>query len=323
MVPTMFHSFRSQVTVPKLLYKALIVVACLINAIALFTNLEKIFEWEGKGRKLFGKSEKKQETNIHHKRDDVSDLTGVTDEFSFNLLFDHNRSQCGGKKCFLRLKEDADSLYNNTGYLIRHDSSIDRFQRTWDLAKKLENDYNVSTLVIAHPPQILPINKTFTQNLMLEYGKRRRQGKKYAFSLDKALIVQRVKVAPEPNIIWQEVYDHVRIRSYPFILKHLTEFVELNVKGREMFCHNLFSSLNITREFLANPKYECLHYDFQMIMDYDGIFHHIDLDRCFEIDPEYREEFHKKVKHFLDYFALAFRRTFQSMNVSCSLMNEK
>ena len=328
MVPTLVHSFRSQGTVLPRQLKLLIVVLFLVSSITLLTTFEGIFEWEGKiewegqDRNVFGKSEKKQETNIHDERDAVSDLTGETDEFSFNIIFDYKRSQCGGKKCFLRVKEDANLLYNNTGYLIRHNISNDKnnidHQRYWDLAMNLEKDYNVSTLVIAHPPQVLPINKTFTQNLFVEASKLKGKGRK--FNPDKALIVQKVKVAPEPNIKWQEIYDKKRILDYPWILEHLTKFVELNIKGREIFCHNLFSSLNTTREFLSNPKYKCLHYDFQFIMDYKGIFHHIDLDRCSEGKSSKQRK--EAIAVFLDNFALAFRRTFQSMNVSCSLMNE-
>ena len=283
------------------------------------------------GVNLVVKSEKKEKIDINYENYNVSILPVGTHEFSSNNILFHGQSICGSNKCFFRLKKTVNSVYD-TGYIVEQaygmeiQNKINKFQKTWNLAIDLEKEYNISTLIIAPPPRVLPANETHTNILMeglrngtksrpLEFNKFLTVQKMPRIPLkdNKFSIVQKMKVSPERSILWHKAHDEEFVQDFHRVKKYIIEFVRLNVKGREVFCDNLFRNLNVLKRILDNPKYNCLARDLQMIMDYEGTFHHIDLDRCF-LTRKYTQP-----KQFFKKLESAFVHAFQDMNVNCSM----
>ena len=85
------------------------------------------------------------------------------------------------------------------------------------------------------------------------------------------------------------------------------------------FFRNLSQDINlIEHNMTKDPKYSCLLYDFQFLIDFSGRLHHVDLDRCFDYDgSKHTEEkyevprdrcfdnVHKMIKHARDFFVPA------------------
>jgi hypothetical protein len=189
--------------------------------------------------------------------------------------------RCGGKKCFVRLKSNQ-----QVGYLIAHEGAGFRahiykeFNRTWTLAKRLKQDYNVSTLLLEPPLQVLDKDIHFLHLLNARLATvREDEEKAIRISTKQALIVQKVQVAPEPNMFWQMWWAKAHSQD----LKVYMHFLNFSVTGdKGNFSRNLLGNLSVTRQILQDKKYSCLNTDFQFIIDYEGGIHYIDLDRCFE-----------------------------------------
>ena len=149
-------------------------------------------------------------------------------------------------------------------------------------------------------------------------------------SPQKPLFVQKVQVVPEQHMLLQPWFDGKKMQQFPYIVNHLSDFLVKHgiVKAKEeaegassdknanvlspQFCHNFAHGMQTLEQMIMNPKYSCLRFDFQVLLDSNGVIHYIDLDRCWETGMEFRG-------HFWYIYAVdrAFRRTFEALNVSC------
>jgi hypothetical protein len=115
---------------------------------------------------------------------------------------------CGGKKCFFRLKSNQ-----QVGYLMAHEGArpffseniYEEFNQTWTLAKRLQQDYNVSTLLLGPPQELSGKDNHFLEQLNARLATDHREDEKKGIrvSTERALVVQKVQVAPKPNMLWQ------------------------------------------------------------------------------------------------------------------------
>lgn len=230
---------------------------------------------------------------------DFKNKTAIKNYYSFHIS-QVEKMRCGGKKCFLRLK-DVDF-----GFLVTHDRArfSDRayreFVRTYSLATGLRRDYNVSTLLLEPPQEILhaPSPSTNSSNRHQsstdifqqlnnyvekhpESGGNLKETRTVSFDNSKSLVLQKVQVAPEPNMLWQMWYA---ARGMAKDLKVYTKFINTTVvlDGKQAFANTLRKNLAVTKRLLQDNRYACLNNDFQFILDFTGNIHHLDLDRCFE-----------------------------------------
>ena len=62
-----------------------------------------------------------------------------------------------------------------------------------------------------------------------------------------------------------------------------TNFIQTNVKDIDHFIETSQKDVNATKDMLMDNDYPCLLNDFQLVIDFQGHIHHIDLDRCFDV----------------------------------------
>jgi hypothetical protein len=112
------------------------------------------------------------------------------------------------------------------------------------------------------------------------------EGKK--FELLKPLLVQKVNVAPSPNLKVQYLFDDENVLDIRYHLSFLEKIWPRNSKRPDMdtvysFVTNLRSGMKALRNVF--DRYLCLYHDTQFMVDYTGRVHQIDLDRCWTATP--------------------------------------
>jgi len=110
------------------------------------------------------------------------------------------------------------------------------------------------------------------QNLWSEKGQRLFQNER--FPENTTAFVQRVKVAPEPNLLIGCVESKVKVFE-----QYLGDFME-SVNDKDEFGRRFQENLKMARKLL-NEVEPCLVKDFQALVDTDGNLYHLDFDRCF------------------------------------------
>jgi hypothetical protein len=243
-------------------------------------------------------------------------------------LENFGQARCGGRKCFVRLKSNQD-----VGYLIAHEGATftahiyKEFNRTWTLAKRLQQDYNVSTLLLEPPLELLDKDIHFVNQLNALLATADREGGKtnpIRISTEGPLVVQKVQVAPEPNMLWHMLWAKELSQD----LKVYMHFLNISVTGdKGNFSRSLLDNLSVMRQIVQDMEYSCLTKDFQFIIDYEGGIHHLDLDRCFQAHGNITSirRRHKSVSRaigFLDTVGDCFRKALRAFNVS-TINNDK
>jgi hypothetical protein len=229
--------------------------------------------------------------------------------------------RCGGKKCFVRLKSNQ-----QVGYLMAHEGAgfvehiYKEFNQTWTLAKHLRQDYNVSTLLLEPPLEVLDKDILFLHQLNARLATDRKDERKnIRISTERPLVVQKVRVAPEPNMFWQMWWAQELSQD----LKVYVHFLNASVTGdKRIFSRNLVGNFSVTRQILQDKEYSCLNTDLQFIIDYEGGIHHLDLDRCFEA-PNHNDTNSRRQNRylarrirFINTLENCFKKALRALNVS-------
>ena len=188
------------------------------------------------------------------------------------------RVPCGKEKCFYRSKSNADF-----GYLVarcsRDYSKTDRFERLvsgWNLAQELERTYNMKHF-LKGPPEAITVSQDlstfFNRNLWFESHEEKLRGSKAKrFPVGSHAYVQKVKVAPTPNLLLAVAPSNQ--------IQFDNSVEEFLLNATPSFARRLHKNLVQTRTLLQ--KEPCLIKDFQVLMDQRGELYHLDFDRCFQ-----------------------------------------
>jgi len=228
--------------------------------------------------------------NIHTKE---HELMSEEDEIKAMILADDliltNKVPCGKEKCFFVSTTGAHEGYlvARSGRDFSHSEKYDRLVEGWELATRLQQQYNIKHFLLA-PPEIIPvsdhlaalINKNLwyeTQDLPVDEIPTSRKKHKPRFAIDSHTYVQKVQVAPTPNLLLACAHS-----NRPHFERHLDNFL---VGVNNKFARNLSKNLAQTKKLLQQEP--CLVKDFQVILDQQGNIFHLDFDRCFhtrEID---------------------------------------
>lgn len=219
---------------------------------------------------------------------------------------------CGWHKCFFHSKSS-----DQIGYLVARSTGksnsakrkrLESLDSAWQLAKHLEQEYNIHHFLIA-PPINVTVSKSLAsrlnQNLKSETARQR--FKKRRFPKGSTAFVEKVKPAPNHTLL-----IGCKDSKLNLFKKVVDKFV-LRVKDKESFIRNFKESFANLREILH--KEPCLLYDFQVVIDTSGNLYHLDFDRCFSMRTAKKKHGPKRVGESSCFQSLdkIERRVYQSL----------
>mmetsp|Transcript_37561 Transcript_37561/g.81842 ORF Transcript_37561/g.81842 Transcript_37561/m.81842 type:complete len:376 (+) Transcript_37561:196-1323(+) len=228
--------------------------------------------------------------------------------FNWTNLDLSRKGSCGLSKCFYH-----SSLKDDEGYLVARSKNgtryHERLHRVWERAEQMsklgvevddergENDGTVGgrgrhfflepPLNVAYPSRstLKQLNKMthgpgksrhYYGNLQLYNAEVLRRG-------GATLVVQKVRVAPAPNLICRCYFfrggDRERGRFKLDDLSSNRDEFRSAVQSREAFMATFLDELKRLARLVADDYFSRLFYDFQFLLDAEGRIHHIDLDR--------------------------------------------
>lgn len=211
---------------------------------------------------------------------ETTDVLTVDDSFRLKNLDVSKRVPCGANKCFFRLKTDP-----TVGYLVQPDvfrydkrTSPEQLFHTqvvsWEFAEQLRTEHGIHHFLL-EPPSKVKVTKKLARKLNANIFSEAREVKykKRRFPRGSTAFIQKVRLAPEPNIIFGSTPTK---RAY--FKRNADEFLE-KVSDKEAFLKRFSEGLRLTKKLLASEP--CLCNDFQVLLDTSGHLHHLDFDRCF------------------------------------------
>ena len=196
--------------------------------------------------------------------------------------------KCGNLKCFITF-ESSNEKTNNVGYIVAQDNRTElgegfesKLDEAWAIASNIHHRYNLSTLLLG-PSETISKDAQFVETLndkLVHHSSPTR--KIQGFNPNTPLIVQKSLVMPDPHYFW-----HYQVSVVTKKLLNMdsvyTNFIQTNVKDIDHFIETLQKDVNATKDMLMDNDYPCLLNDFQLVIDFQGHIHHIDLDRCFDV----------------------------------------
>lgn len=185
-------------------------------------------------------------------------------------------SRCGWEKCFFRIRSNE-----TVAFLVAkwRKNRLESLEAGYQLAKQLERDYDIEHFYLSPPFKTTitsGLQETLNQNLWSEKNQRAHIEGYIRFRKGAPAFVQKVKVAPEPNLLLGCVEAKVDAFEQK-IDKFLTK-----VHDKELFGRRFADSLDQARALLNVEP--CLTKDFQALIDTRGHLFHLDFDRCFSVD---------------------------------------
>ena len=239
--------------------------------------------------------------------------TTISDSFDWSHLqvSQDVKGKCGADKCFWRSNSDPDSV----GYLVASaDYHYKRMKQAYKFAVNILDEKCKAKHLFLEAPQLVKIDPDWAKKLnslrhndQNEFAYRKGRQKKRGDVFhedDHYVVVQKVKVAPKPNLMfgfmakkWEMLVEkdiprfRKELQSKGISLREIEEKLESERKGIE--CAMEYS--------------ETYWYDLQGLIDVDGNYFHIDVDSQFwaEIgDPE--DPVHSSVKTVTK--AMAYQR---------------
>lgn len=234
-------------------------------------------------------------------------LMSEDDEIKAMILADDlqlsDKVPCGKEKCFFASKLDS-----TVGYLVARGSyndfadtsKLERLQQGWKLAKTLEKKHKIQHFLM-DGPKTIPVSdhlaSLMNQNLWFETRDKAldevvKKRLRTRYPTQSQAFVQKVKVAPTPNLLMACAES-----NRPHFERHVDAFL-FGVSPK--FLKTFRKNLDKTRKLLK--KEPCMVRDFQVLVDKNGVFYHLDFDRCFNS----REE--DETQMCLDYLATVEER---------------
>ena len=204
--------------------------------------------------------------------------------------------RCGNLKCFVIMENSNAIAITNKGYVIAQEnrtksealgvgSMKSKLDDAWIIASHIHHKYNLSTLLLG-PSEMISKDVKFVDSLnnkLIHHSvpTRKMQG----FNANKPITVQKSLVMPEPNFFWHYTVSVVT-KKLLNVDSIYTDFVQTQVQDYDQFITTLQKDVNATKQMLVENNYPCLLNDFQLMIDFKGRIHHIDLDRCFDEQPK-------------------------------------
>jgi len=212
-----------------------------------------------------------------------SERAKSNDSFLPNNVEMAKQVPCGQYKCFFRSKSSS-----NVGYLVapsirKKDTNLQWFETLesgWNLAEDLKAEYGIQHLLL-EPPTKLKVSKELAwrlnKNLFSEKKQNKIRGKKAKrFPKGSTVFVQKVQAAPKNSIVVG--CTETKMDSFK---QNMKDFAK-TIKNIGFFSRNFKQGLATARELLENEV--CMTKDFQVLVDTNGTFYHLDFDRCFMPD---------------------------------------
>ena len=190
--------------------------------------------------------------------------------------------------------ENSDGLTNG-GYVIAQENRTksgevlglmkSKLDDAWIIASHIHHTYNLSTLLLG-PAEMISKDVQFVDSLNNKLLHHRVPTQKIqGFNANKPITVQQSLVMPEPTFFWHYTVSVV-IKKLLNVDSIYTDFVQTHVRDYYLFIETLQKDVNATKQMLMDNNYPCLLHDFQLMIDFKGRIHHIDLDRCFDEQPK-------------------------------------
>lgn len=202
--------------------------------------------------------------NLEHATTPTNDKLFAEDNFDWT-----EKSPCGWNKCFFKLKNRDAFQNDNVGYLVLQNDSPEDMWCQYSATKYLEQQYNISHLLLSFPQEI-NISKHFAQTLNANsYMVIDRPEERTRYSSDSSIVIERVRVAPNPSIL---------IGCTGYKLQYLSEHWESfmsTVVHQDVFFDTLLSNLKVAKQLLELEPWVAP--DFQLMVDVNGNTYHIDV----------------------------------------------
>ena len=202
--------------------------------------------------------------------------------------------RCGNLKCFVIMENNSNGT-TNRGYVIAQENRTksgeemglmkSKLDDAWIIASHIHHKYNLSTLLL-QPAEMISKDVQFVDSLNKKLIHQRVPTRKMqGFNAIIPITVQQSLVIPEPNFFWHYQYS-VDIKKLLNVESIYTDFVQTHVQDYDQFKETLQKDINATKQMLIDSDSPCLLNDFQLMIDFKGRIHHIDLDRCFDEQPK-------------------------------------
>jgi ribosome-associated translation inhibitor RaiA len=184
--------------------------------------------------------------------------------FQLENLDLNTSSPCGGHKCFYRLKSSKD-----IGYLVANvnTQSKEDFVKQWETTKSLEAKYAISHFLL-EPPVLMNITQQFADAISSKIF-RATKPKKHIKVFSTFIIYQKVRVAPTPNVLFGCAPDKKKLMT-----RSLTDFLK-NIQNKVRFTKHVEKEM--ARSSKLFQKVPWLARDFQVMIDENGKFYHVDV----------------------------------------------
>jgi len=221
--------------------------------------------------------------------------------------------RCGNLKCFVIMENS--NVTTNRGYVIAQENRIksgeemglmkSKLDDAWMIASHIHHKYNLSTLLL-EPAEMISKDVQFVDSLNKKLIHQLVPTMKIqGFNAIIPITVQQSLVIPEPNFFWHYQYS-VNIKKLLNVESIYTDFVQTHVQNYDQFITTLQKDVNATKQMLIENKYPCLLYDFQLMIDFKGRIHHIDLDRCFDEQPKPKQLDKDTIIRFIDTLGIRY-----------------
>jgi hypothetical protein len=267
-------------------------------------------------------------TNINHMNDKNGSVDDMTEEtFQWEYLNLAQNASCGQFKCyFRRINSNNDhhhppfwnqSLTNLNNHNIKNDDNNDSsnsinnvhptmaylveqvtstkkehllWQATWNLAQTLHHNYSQPDYFLLGPPQTIALNEKWAArlnganlyqngNLLIQDPPPRR------YRSTGMAVVQAVRPAPVPSILYGTSWHPEK-----YFWDHWEQELLIHVTDLPAFERTVLGQVESLLTFMTrNTQFKCLLRDFQVLIDTQGTFHPLDLNRCINRDGTIRE----------------------------------
>ena len=171
---------------------------------------------------------------------------------------------CGFSKCFFLSKSN-----NEFGYLVLHPVKFINGVKSYELAKRLEEEYQVDLGLF--PPEMVPLSRSMAAKFS-EYGKLKHKNHNRYENVNK-ISVQKMRRIPNDAVLVgcnKECFGH--------FLEKIPDFIK-ETPG-DSFYQNMKSSFEQTKKmYFEHPQ---LLHDMQFMVDRFGKVHHMDFDRVLQ-----------------------------------------
>jgi hypothetical protein len=184
--------------------------------------------------------------------------------FQLENLDLNTSSPCGAHKCFYRLKSSKD-----IGYLVANvNIHSEDFVKQWETTKSLEAKYAISHFLL-EPPVLKNITQQFADAINSKIFRATKPKKHNIKVFSTFIMYQKVRVAPTPNVLFGCTQNKKKLMT-----RSLTDFLK-NIQNKVRFAEHVEKEMARSSKLLHEVPW--LARDFQVMIDKNGKFYHIDV----------------------------------------------